>query len=194
MRVMRILAGMTLVTCLGTSNVLATATAMFNPTTSTSVLPGEVIEADISIEMSASSYDFARIVVGTIAPVNDLSFVFDSDWTDGFDDSSTWNTTTLISPYALAVEIDSFGFSVVSFDPPIALGTIAIDTTSMPAGTYQIGIDSDADDMESQLFNTDEGGDPEMISGGMSFTVLPEPVTALMMLAGGILLTGRSRK
>lgn len=182
---------------LGTSNVFATATANFAPVGSTSVLAGTPIDADISISKGTlASFDFAFILIGTQDPVGGLSFGYDSDWSSAFAtvDPPAINSGVHLG-YAndILLTSDNFGAGVVNLTT-IALGTVQIDTTGMLPGVYDIRI-SNATDGSSELVLDGEGqGLAEPIEGMMSFTILPEPATALMMLIGGISLLRRLKK
>ncbi len=197
MKDLKIFGTVALSLCLCASSALATVTAGFSPTSSTNVLAGTPVSADISLSPSSlSSYDFAFILIGTADPVAGLSFTYDSEWTDEF---ANVDPPVIDSGehggYTHDVLIMSDNNNIAVTVSNINLGNVQIDTTGMLPGVYNIGI-SNATDDASELVSIGEGqGIQEPIEGSMSFTiVIPEPATALIMLIGGMSLLRRGRK
>ncbi len=185
-----------LAVCLSASTVIATVTASFSPTSSTSVLAGTPIGADISLSGSTlSSYDFAFILIGSEDPVAGLSFTYDPDWTAAFanvdpPDIDSGEHGGYTHDVLIMSDNNNNAITLSSID----MGNVVIDTTGMLPGVYEVRISNTTDDV-SELVSIGEGqGLQDPIEGSMSFTVLPEPATALIMLIGGVTLLRRVKK
>jgi hypothetical protein len=134
-------------------------------------------------------------LIGSEDPVAGLSFSYDADWTTAFasvdpPDVDSGEHLGYTHDVLLMSDNSPNGITLASLD----LGTVQIDTTGMLPGVYDIRISS-ATDGVSELVSIGEGGGvQEPIEGLMSFTILPEPTTMMIMLVGGFSLFRRFGK
>lgn len=74
------------------------------------------------------------------------------------------------------------------------LATITLDTTGVSAGTYDLNLTGTLNG-DTNLIGFGTGGSPtpSTITSGQ-ITVVPEPTSALLLTAGGLMLTARRRR
>lgn len=82
------------------------------------------------------------------------------------------------------------GNNSTSVGTSLLLGTIAVGTDGLAAGTYDVTIDGYSDGISVLGLDTAT----ESLSGSGSFTIVPEPMSLLLFLAAGLISSIRRRQ
>ena len=141
---------------------------------------------ELAIESSAfEEFEAVDIIVGS----NDGVRIVDFEWAEftRFFSSSEPDTSVYASGWRLGY------FALPTSSAPFLLGTLTIDFSGLPGGSYFIEVDSDRDGGRSSLAS---GNELEPLFGfAVVYAGIPEPSTMFLLLfgAGIVAMARRSR-
>lgn len=162
------------------------AVATFDPPHIQPVTPGEDVSFTITVAVdSLAAFNWAEAVIGIEEDVA-LSFQYSDEWNAAFPAANISAPVYDLGVYVRDVYVGADGDT--SIDTELALGTVTVDTTGLPDGTYTVMIDST--DGVSGLGLDDVWEDLD----GLGTFYIPEPASSLFLLCAVGLLRGRRRK
>ena len=175
-----------LVLVLGFASSAFAGTVTFDALGSTSVIAGETVQFDLTINRDGNAmFNLANIVAGS----NDLGIV-------SFDYAQSWLDAASFPPSApvstgFAWPSDLFfGGFLAAGTPGALVGTLTVDTTGLALGEYTVAVDSNTD----FLSNIGLDNDTEGLAGSAIVTVVPEPATLILLGIGGVAAMRRRRR
>jgi hypothetical protein len=150
-------------------------------------VPPEPATFGITVELETlSDFNLADIVIGINAPAN-LSFEYSDDWNAAFSNVSP--VTLNVGFYTRDIFVggnNSTALGVTSLD----LGTLSVDTSALPPGTYDVTIDNSYDGTSVLGLNVDV----EALRGLGHIRKIPEPTSVLIFIGMGLFVRGQRKR
>lgn len=154
------------------------------------LFPGHgVAQADPCRGVQCRSAQTLR-VASTALSLSSATWTWDSD-TDGIviEDESDMSDSIVSRQGTNGITATSFDIGVLSFNAPAALGTYTVNLTAGDADTEPLPDNTLMADGTTTIYE-----DNDLTLGTFSFTVVPEPGTAVLLACGALAALLRRRK
>lgn len=149
------------------------------------VAPPGVFTVDVSIAAtSLATYSSADVVFGSDDGLTIMDFTWNTPGVTRFFDSIAADPA-----YASAIKIGYFGTESPSPSSQL-LGTLTVDATGLADGEYNIVVNAENDGGASKVTS---GTDVDLLFGGATVNITPEPMTLSLLGLGALALLRRRR-